>query len=104
MVGLLLMCTWIPTLSLYTTLDNIGQNLEFGSGTMLFKVDVSGTFRRIRMDTGDTDLLGIQHITVFISHQQSYIFGSSLCNYYLHELFPITINKGYKSFIFKCKF
>ena len=57
----------------YNSTDNITHTLkELGLEAMLFKADLSRTFRHISIDNGDIDVLGIQkmihHGSTFFQH------------------------------------
>ena len=46
----------------YPSVDSIIQTLnELGNSAHIFKVDISHAFRHVRIDSGDIDLLGLQH-------------------------------------------
>ena len=51
----------------YPSLDDITTELKkLGPGALIYKVDISRAFRRIRIDPGDIDLLGIRHKSLFL--------------------------------------
>ena len=51
----------------YPSIDHIVKKLKLlGTGALLYKVDISRAFRRLRIDPGDIDLLGIYHNQLFL--------------------------------------
>ena len=47
----------------YPSVDSIIQTLiNLGPSCSIFKIDISCAFRHIRIDPGDLDLLGLQHL------------------------------------------
>ena len=51
----------------YPSIDYVVQKLKLsGTGSLLYKVDISRAFRHLRIDPGDIDLLGIHHNSVFL--------------------------------------
>ena len=51
----------------YPSIDHIVKKLKLlGTGALLYKVDISRTFRHLGIDPGDIDLLGIYHHKLFL--------------------------------------
>ena len=51
----------------YPSLDNITVALKhLGPQALLYKIDISRTFRHLTIDPGDIDLLGVKHRNYFI--------------------------------------
>ena len=66
----------------YPSIDQITQKLKvLGPGAMLFKLDISRAFRHIRIDSGDIDLLGIQHNGAYIDA----LFGFRHCSMFFQR-------------------
>ena len=45
----------------YPSIDHILEEVKKNPGALLYKVDISKTFRHTRIDSGDIDLLGFHH-------------------------------------------
>ena len=45
--------------------DNVEKIIEFGSGSLLYKVDIRRVLRQFKLDLGDLDLLGLIHLSYF---------------------------------------
>ena len=51
----------------YPSIDHVVKQLKIlGTGSLLYKVDISRAFRHLRIDPGDIDLLGIYHNNLFL--------------------------------------
>ena len=63
----------------YPSVDNITSALnKLGSGAMLYKINIDRAFRHIRIDPGDTDLLGIFHKRLYIDQNLPFGFRHGL--------------------------
>ena len=59
----------------YTSIDHITKKLkDLGPGALLYKADISRTFRHLKIDPGDIDLLGIVHNKLYLDVSLSFRF------------------------------
>ena len=63
----------------YPSINNITHaSVQLGPGAMLYKVDISHTFRHIRIDSNDIELLGLGHEDIFLDVMLlfAFLYGS----------------------------
>ena len=66
----------------YLSVDNItDEDLKFGKGCQIFKVDISRAFRHVLTDPEDLDLLGLYWDSHFINQSLPFEYKHGLSMY-----------------------